>query len=59
MVRDAGCCRSVYIVALVWAMIEKERILDKVGSIHPRIFAIQSKLKSAIENKHTIISFKH
>lgn len=48
MVRDAGCCRSVYMVALVWEMIEKDCIQDIVGSIHQRTSAIQSKVKSVV-----------
>lgn len=48
IVKDVGSCRLVYMVALVWALIEKDRILDRVGSIHPRRFEIQSNDKSEI-----------
>lgn len=48
IVRDVGSCRLVYMVALVWALIEKDRILDRVGSIHPIRFEIQSNDKSEI-----------
>lgn len=48
-VKDLGCCKLEYIVAVVLLYTEKDRIQDCFSSIHPRRLANQSKVKSVMQ----------